>query len=291
MSRSAAKISRGWGVTAALGWLAFLVLAWWMQQLQPVTALDRVGTALALAGRSSAATVAADVITRLGSFPVVDVLAAGGAFLLWWRTRRFLLSAALLITVVETGAIVFFAKQLVARPRPPVAGLLGAPALDGSFPSGHTTSGAVVWVLGALFLASTVTTRWARTTVVLAGVGIAAAIGATRVYLGYHWSTDVLGGWLLAVAICATAIVFVDRVSAAQQPDRLRTLRPRGPEQESAARGSRGRPAWVTVRWAGRRVGGTSVCRPRPAGEPSGIITSDDPARTASLTTQELLPP
>ena len=221
MSRSAAKISRGWGVTAALGWLAFLVLAWWMQQLQPVTALDRVGTAVALAGRSSAATVAADVITRLGSFPVVDVLAAGGAFLLWWRTRRFLLSAALLITVVETGALVFFAKQLVARPRPPVAGLLGAPALDGSFPSGHTTSGAVVWVLGALFLASTVTARWARTTVVLTGVGIAAAIGATRIYLGYHWSTDVLGGWLLAVAICATAIVFVDRVSAAEQPDRL----------------------------------------------------------------------
>lgn len=224
MSRSAATISRGWGVTAAVCWPAFLVLAWWVQQLQPVTALDRVGTALALAARSPAATVAADVITRLGSFPVVDVLAAGGAFLLWWRTRRVLLSAALLITVVETGAIVFFAKQLVARPRPPVAALLGAPALDGSFPSGHTTSGAVVWVLGALFLASTVTNRWARTAVVLAGVGASAAIGATRVYLGYHWSTDVLGGWLLAVAICATAIVFVDRVSAAHQPKRLRLL-------------------------------------------------------------------
>ena len=222
MSRSAERISRGWGVTAALGWLAFLVLAWWVQQLQPVTALDRAGTALALATRSPAATVAADVITRLGSFPVVDVLAAGGAFLLWWRTRRFLLPAALLITVVETGAIVFFAKQLVARSRPPVAELLGAPALDGSFPSGHTTSGAVVWVLGALFLASTVTARWSRRVVVLAGVGIAAAIGASRVYLGYHWSTDVLGGWLLAAAICATAIVFVDRISAAEQPEQLR---------------------------------------------------------------------
>lgn len=222
MSRSDETIGRGWGVTAVLGWLAFLVLAWWVQHLQPVTALDRTGTALALAARSPTATIAADTITRLGSFPVVDVLAAGGALLLWWRTRRVLLPAALLITVVETGAIVFFAKQLVARSRPPVAELLGAPALDGSFPSGHTTSGAVVWVLGALFLATTLTTRWARTVVVLAGAGVAAAIGATRVYLGYHWSTDVLGGWLLAVAICATAIVFVDRVAAAEQPERLR---------------------------------------------------------------------
>lgn len=244
MSGSAARISRGWGVTAALGWVTFLVMAWWVQHLQPVTALDRLGTTLALAGRSPAATVAAEVITRLGSFPVVDVLAAGGALLLWWRTRRFLLPAALLITTVETGAVVFFAKQLVDRSRPPVAELLGAPALDGSFPSGHTTSGAVVWVLSALFLASTMTTRWARTAVVLAGVGVAAAIGATRVYLGYHWSTDVLGGWLLAAAICATAIVFVDRISAVQQPEPLRlsglVLPSRGLQLEAAQVGHPG---------------------------------------------------
>jgi hypothetical protein len=82
------------------------------------------------------------------------------------------------------------------RARPPMGGMLGAPVFDYSFPSGHTTSGTVLYVLAAMLLVHTETRNTSRRLLVAAGCVLGGLIGLSRVYLGYHWLTDVVGSWV-----------------------------------------------------------------------------------------------
>ncbi|WAC54331.1 phosphatase PAP2 family protein [Gordonia sp. SL306] len=96
-------------------------------------------------------------------------------------------------------------KHLFARPRPPIADRL----LDidtYSFPSGHAMMSTIVF--GLLAVAAYRLSAWVRDhpVVLLIAPIWAIAIGGTRVYLGVHWTTDVLAGWLIGavwVAACA----------------------------------------------------------------------------------------
>jgi membrane-associated phospholipid phosphatase len=214
-----------WLTVALVGWVGFAVLAGRMWQSGEPTTVDSRVLAAMVSLRTPLLSSAAAVLTDLGSYRVVIVVTAALAGFLLWRRRDLLLPLVLLVTMVETSSIVYLTKEVIDRTRPPVVSLVGPPALDPSFPSGHTTSGTVVWVLGALLVASTLTQRWARRLVIAAGVAIAVVIGLTRAYLGYHWTSDVIGGWLLATAICTTAIFLAvrlrphtDRLGAALDP-------------------------------------------------------------------------
>jgi membrane-associated phospholipid phosphatase len=169
--------------------------------------VDRLDTAVlsrAPALRTPALTAAARWVTDLGSFPVVVGVALLVAAVLWRRTRDPLFSVVLLVSVVVTAAGVYLIKIAVGRARPPTTTLVGAPSWDYAFPSGHTANATVVFVLGALLLGATLRPVARRAVLAVAGA-VAAAVGLTRVYLGYHWSTDVVAGWLLAAAVVLTA--------------------------------------------------------------------------------------
>jgi undecaprenyl-diphosphatase len=105
---------------------------------------------------------------------------------------------------------------LIARPRPPRSDWAGF-AHGYAFPSGHTTTsalsaGLLIWlVLGRL------TGVW-RATVATVLACWALAVGMTRAYLGVHWPTDVLGGWLLAVAWLSLAAAVVPGLLAPRVP-------------------------------------------------------------------------
>jgi undecaprenyl-diphosphatase len=133
--------------------------------------------------------------TALGSTGVLTVTAlAVTGFLAMTRKGR----AALFVLAAAAGGVLIeqTMKWAYARPRPELVPH-GAEVFTPSFPSGHSMMAAVVYLtLGAL-LAHTQADPRVKTYVLLVAVLLTALVGVSRVYLGVHWPTDVLAGWVL----------------------------------------------------------------------------------------------
>jgi undecaprenyl-diphosphatase len=76
---------------------------------------------------------------------------------------------------------------------------MGAPDTTSSFPSGHTLNSVVFLALVVWLLWPTVR-RGGHVALVAAGAVLSIGVAASRVYLGYHWLTDVLASGLVALA-------------------------------------------------------------------------------------------
>ncbi|MFK0284492.1 phosphatase PAP2 family protein [Streptomyces sp. NPDC090499] len=192
--------------SVALGaWAAFAVLALVVAGRHGAPlALDRTALAWSLGHRTDVAVAVARGITATGTgvVPYALVVAAG---LVVGRTRRQRLVAALLgAGCLALGQTVRRAVlELIARPRPPQADWQTS-ASGWSFPSGHTTTAALA--AGLVILAIRTRAPRGRTPWCAAVACWGLAVGATRVFLGVHWCTDVIGGWLLAagwLGLCA----------------------------------------------------------------------------------------
>jgi undecaprenyl-diphosphatase len=137
-------------------------------------------------------------ISALGGFAVltlVTLFALGYLLVLKkWGGSLLLLAATLGGTALSEGLKVGY-----NRPRPDlVAHVVDATSM--SFPSGHAMLSAVTYLtLGAL-IARTQERRRLRSYVLGAAILLTMIIGASRVYLGVHWPTDVLAGWCLGAA-------------------------------------------------------------------------------------------
>lgn len=145
-------------------------------------------------------------ITQVGSTVTMAVAAALVVVVLAVRGKRR--GDALLVAVVAigAGALVAISKPLVNRVRPPLEFRL-VTETNQSFPSGHAlASAAIIGVLAVMFLPQ-VTDRRLRIISAVVAVLFVGLIGFSRMYLGVHWPTDVLGGWLIAagwLVLCLT---------------------------------------------------------------------------------------
>jgi undecaprenyl-diphosphatase len=155
-------------------------------------------------------------VTWLGSGGVLWTLIGAAAVVLAVR-RRWRLTAYLLVT--GAGALVLdpVLKSLVGRLRP----VLAHPIAHGngnSFPSGHSLGSIVCY--GALFLVFIPATRgWCRRVFTAGIVTLIAAIGISRILLGVHYVSDVLGAWALGITwLGITAFAFELSRSATGQP-------------------------------------------------------------------------
>jgi membrane protein DedA with SNARE-associated domain/membrane-associated phospholipid phosphatase len=139
----------------------------------------------------------AKVVTTLGALPTVGALVVATAALLAFR-RRHTEAIVLVIGLVLVYIAVHVTKDAIDRPRP--SGSLVDTA-GAAYPSGHTAY-ATAWVAAAVVL-----TRRLRLvasgTLIFIALGIAAAVGVSRVYLRAHWWSDIAGGWGLGAAIFA----------------------------------------------------------------------------------------
>lgn len=149
-------------------------------------------------------------VTALGSssIAVLIALTAAGALLL--RRRRLEIG---MIAIALTGASLLTAglKTAFGRPRPPIEyRAVEAGAL--SFPSGHSFTSAVLYLtLGAL-LTEIAPTRAMKIYVISVAIVLTVLVGISRVYLGVHYATDVLGGWCAGTiwaTVCLLAVHFL----------------------------------------------------------------------------------
>ena len=148
-------------------------------------------------------TEAMSAVTWLGSMTVLLPL---GAVLVWrlYTVGRPRAAALLAITVLGAQAFDQALKFGFQRPRPQVFFGLAQPATY-SFPSGHTVSSCCFYGVLAAVLAVGAVSPWRKTLIWTTATTIALAVGFSRVYLGVHYPTDVLGGY--AVAVVWVAIV------------------------------------------------------------------------------------
>jgi undecaprenyl-diphosphatase len=128
--------------------------------------------------------------TALGEPTVLIAAGVACALWLWWAGKRKL--AVVLTMIVGLGrGLSEIQKMVIARPRPELEAHLTL-VKTSSFPSGHSASSMIFFLSVALAL--TAGTRWHR----LAAAGailLSVCVGLSRVMLGVHWPSDVIGGW------------------------------------------------------------------------------------------------
>ena len=192
-------------IIAAVCALVALVLTELIIHHTTVWYLDEAVAAAVPAWRTSTLTAVMQPVTHLGDALVAGglTLAVGVALLLSSRLRAS--GVALLVVAAGSAATGEVVKRFGDRARPPSEFAIANLPDPYSFPSGHSAATMLLaCMLGYLALRHV---RWPWS-VALASLGIALAIavGISRVYLGVHWPTDVLGGWLVAWAWAALGI-------------------------------------------------------------------------------------
>ena len=138
-------------------------------------------------------------ITDLGGPILIPIgIATVVALLLQHRSRMAVISGLALL-----GASVWtqFVKVAVERARPAGAVLLGVEGF--SFPSGHALNSTVTYGLLALLVSRTRWPTWMRAVLVAMLITLPVLVGLSRVAIGVHYPTDVVGGWLAGIAVVA----------------------------------------------------------------------------------------
>lgn len=159
-------------------------------------------------------------VTALGGATWLIFLAAAatGALALAGQGR----SSLLLLGAVAGGQVLsHLAKGVFDRPRPALVSH-EAYVQTASFPSGHSMMAAVTYLTLAVMLSRATRRRALKAYFFALAVTLTLAVGVSRVYLGVHWPTDVLAGWMIGAAwamICALTADLLARRGAVE-PER-----------------------------------------------------------------------
>jgi undecaprenyl-diphosphatase len=183
----------------------FLLQVW--ERADGSTAVDGAIAERVVANRTSGLTSFAQALSRVGSTSVLFPLVVIVAGVLVWR-RRWVFAAFAIVVWGGSVGLYNASKAVVERPRPPV-GFRLASAAGSSFPSGHATQSLATWCVLAIVVAAV--WRPARFVGWVAAGLVVLGVGWSRLYLGMHWATDVVAGWLIGAAWLVLASQFVQQ--------------------------------------------------------------------------------
>ncbi|MBB5868306.1 undecaprenyl-diphosphatase [Allocatelliglobosispora scoriae] len=171
-----------------------------------LTAIDRPAVAWLAARRTPRLNVVFAAVTDLGGALMLVAAVAVLAFVVArrLRSRRPVLLA--LVGLVGIQILVNVIKLVIGRDRPELPGRL-VTVSGYSFPSGHAASSLVGFALLAWLTCMVTRNRTVWATAWLSATVGTTAVGLSRVYLGVHYPSDVLGGWMLGLTWLAVLAV------------------------------------------------------------------------------------
>ncbi|WP_332046860.1 phosphatase PAP2 family protein [Phenylobacterium sp.] len=157
-------------------------------------------------------------ITALGGFTVLTIVTVVATLAFLFHRRR-MHAAVMAGTVILAQFASSFAKVMYDRPRPDLVSH-GSYVYSNSFPSGHSMLSAATYLTLAMLIASLEPTRATKFMAYVLAVAVIVAVGISRVYLGVHWPSDVLGGWAFGAAFSLLAWLVLLKLGARPAPPR-----------------------------------------------------------------------
>jgi len=147
-------------------------------------------------------------VTKLGSTVYLVIIGCvAGIIFLFMRWFRPLL--ILILVMSGQAALHHGFKWLIARPRP--SALINYPATESfSYPSGHAVASLCLYFTIAWYVAATTDNSAIKVIIALLAAVLVLPIGMSRVYIGIHYPTDVIAGFLAAM-IWTAAVLSTDR--------------------------------------------------------------------------------
>lgn len=154
-----------------------------------------------------------ELVTYAGQWPTVTALCL---LLLIFPQTRFPYGVPVSAVAILTQIMEKVVKHIVCRPRPDES--LHLIEQGGfSFPSGHSITGMAVYLLLFLLIASYMKSGGKKAALMILTIALAFGIGLTRIYLGVHYPSDVLAGWLGAWTMVAIVLIIRDCTGIGQK--------------------------------------------------------------------------
>lgn len=230
-------LAAGTVIAAGLTWI-FADVYESVTEAEGVAGLDHPVLAAGQSVRSPALDIVVTAYADVGGGIGMPVIALIAIAVLGIRRRSW--TPVILIATAGIGAIlmVMAGKQLIGRSRPPLSDAVPPYEYSAAFPSGHALGSLVVAGIVAYLVVLRLKTARGRVLTVVVAAVFAATMGLSRVYLGHHWLTDILGAWSLGLAWLALVITAHRLYLTARKGRQLATDQPAG--------GSRGRPGPLT---------------------------------------------
>lgn len=197
-----------------------------------VSGLDHPVLAAAQSVRSPTLDAMVTAYTNIGGGVGMPVIAVIALVILGLRRRSW--TPVILVAVAGLGSMLMITagKQLVGRSRPEHIDAVPPFEFSAAFPSGHALGSVVVAGIVAYLVILRRKTAWGRFWTVAVASVFAVSMGLSRVYLGHHWLTDVLGAWalggawlVLVITVHRTYLTVRERRSAPGRPKLLRASR------------------------------------------------------------------
>jgi undecaprenyl-diphosphatase len=150
------------------------------------------------------------------------VIVVAIALLVWWRVGWREMVMILAGALLAATSSVF--KAVVDRPRPsPDLVTVFAQADTSSFPSGHSFFAFMIFGLIAYLSITRLQNSILRTSILFVTIVLILLVGISRVYLGAHWPSDVIGGYLTG-GVFLFGLIWIDRIWISRRCNILETI-------------------------------------------------------------------